>query len=47
LIPFDKSLVFVLETDELHGMADQRAFFLKLEEMELRCAGDSEEELYF
>jgi (E)-4-hydroxy-3-methylbut-2-enyl-diphosphate synthase len=35
LIPFDKSLVFVLETDELHGMADQRAFFLKLQEMEL------------
>jgi len=35
LIPLDKSLVFVLETDELHGMADQRAFFLKLQEMEL------------
>jgi (E)-4-hydroxy-3-methylbut-2-enyl-diphosphate synthase len=33
LIPLDKSLVFVLETDELHGMADQRAFFLKLQEM--------------
>jgi (E)-4-hydroxy-3-methylbut-2-enyl-diphosphate synthase len=25
----------VQETDEIHGMADQRAFFLKLEEMEL------------
>ena len=27
---FDKTLVFVLETDEEHGMADQRAFFFKL-----------------
>lgn len=35
LMPLDKSLVFVLETDELHGMADQRTFFLKLQEMEL------------
>ncbi|MDB4999394.1 MAG: 1-hydroxy-2-methyl-2-(E)-butenyl 4-diphosphate synthase, partial [Mucilaginibacter sp.] len=36
LIPLDNNtLVFVLETDEIHGMADQRAFFLKLEEMEL------------
>ena len=35
LIPLDKSLVFVLETDERHGMADQRTFFLKLQEMEL------------
>jgi (E)-4-hydroxy-3-methylbut-2-enyl-diphosphate synthase len=35
LIPLDKALVFVLETDENHGMADQRAFFLKLQEMEL------------
>lgn len=35
LLPLDQSLVFVLETDELHGMADQRAFFLKLQEMEL------------
>jgi (E)-4-hydroxy-3-methylbut-2-enyl-diphosphate synthase len=35
LIPLDNTLVFVLETDEIHGMADQRAFFLKLEEMEL------------
>ncbi len=29
-IPFDHTLVFVLETDEEHGMADQRAFFFKL-----------------
>lgn len=29
-IPFDKTLVFVLETNETHGMADQRAFFFKL-----------------
>jgi (E)-4-hydroxy-3-methylbut-2-enyl-diphosphate synthase len=35
LIPLDNTLVFVLETDEIHGMADQREFFLKLEEMEL------------
>jgi (E)-4-hydroxy-3-methylbut-2-enyl-diphosphate synthase len=35
LIPLDKSLVFVLETDALHGMADQRAFLFKMEEMEL------------
>jgi len=35
LLPLDKSLVFVLESDALHGMADQRAFFFKLEEMEL------------
>jgi (E)-4-hydroxy-3-methylbut-2-enyl-diphosphate synthase len=35
LIPLDNTLVFVLETNELHGMADQRAFFLQLQEMEL------------
>jgi (E)-4-hydroxy-3-methylbut-2-enyl-diphosphate synthase len=35
LIPLDNTLVFVLETDEIHGMADQREFFLKLEDMEL------------
>lgn len=34
-IPMDKSLVFVLETDELHGMADQRTFFFKMEELGL------------
>ena len=34
-LPFDKSLVFVLETDEGHGMADQRSFFFKLEELRL------------
>lgn len=32
LIPFDKTLVFVLETTAKHGMADQRAFFFKLME---------------
>lgn len=31
----DKSLVFVLETDALHGMADQRTFFFKMEELGL------------
>nr|WP_294944350.1 (E)-4-hydroxy-3-methylbut-2-enyl-diphosphate synthase [uncultured Mucilaginibacter sp.] len=35
LLPVDKSLVFVLETNQLHGMADQRTFFLKLEEFGL------------
>jgi len=34
-LPFDQSLIFVLETDELHGMADQRSFFFKMEEMGL------------
>ncbi|HTE01378.1 MAG TPA: (E)-4-hydroxy-3-methylbut-2-enyl-diphosphate synthase [Mucilaginibacter sp.] len=35
LLPLDKSLVFVLETDAPHGMADQRAFFFKMGELEL------------
>jgi (E)-4-hydroxy-3-methylbut-2-enyl-diphosphate synthase len=35
LLPLDKSLVFVLETDAQHGMADQRAFFFKMEELGL------------
>jgi (E)-4-hydroxy-3-methylbut-2-enyl-diphosphate synthase len=34
-LPFDKSLIFVLETEEAHGMADQREFFFKLEELGL------------
>jgi (E)-4-hydroxy-3-methylbut-2-enyl-diphosphate synthase len=34
-LPFSTSLVFVLETDALHGMADQRAFFFKMEELGL------------
>lgn len=34
-LPLDKSLVFVLETDALHGMADQRTFFFKMEELGL------------
>jgi (E)-4-hydroxy-3-methylbut-2-enyl-diphosphate synthase len=34
-LPFSNSLVFVLETDALHGMADQRSFFFKMEEMGL------------
>ncbi|MEH6307342.1 (E)-4-hydroxy-3-methylbut-2-enyl-diphosphate synthase [Olivibacter sp. CPCC 100613] len=29
-LPMDPTLVFVLETERLHGMADQRAFFAKL-----------------
>ncbi|MDN5289157.1 MAG: ispG [Mucilaginibacter sp.] len=35
LLPFDNSLVLVLETTALHGMADQRGFFFKLEELGL------------
>jgi len=35
LLPFDNSLVFVLETNALHGMADQRSFFFKMEELGL------------
>src|SRR6202012_2900300 len=35
LIPMDKSVVFILETNELHGMADQRQFFFKMEELGL------------
>ena len=34
-LPFDNSLVFILETNALHGMADQRSFFFKLEELGL------------
>ncbi|SDP97661.1 4-hydroxy-3-methylbut-2-en-1-yl diphosphate synthase [Mucilaginibacter sp. OK268] len=34
-LPFDNSLVFVLETNALHGMADQRSLFFKLEELGL------------
>ena len=34
-LPFSNSLVFILETDALHGMADQRAFFFKMEELQL------------
>lgn len=35
LLSLDKSLVFVLETEALHGMADQRSFFFKMEEIGL------------
>ncbi|TSJ44171.1 (E)-4-hydroxy-3-methylbut-2-enyl-diphosphate synthase [Mucilaginibacter corticis] len=34
-LPFSNSLVFVLETDAAHGMADHRAFFFKMEELGL------------
>ncbi|GGB12062.1 MULTISPECIES: (E)-4-hydroxy-3-methylbut-2-enyl-diphosphate synthase [Mucilaginibacter] len=34
-IQLDKSLVLVLETDALHGMAEQRSFFFKMEELGL------------
>ncbi len=35
MLPIDKSLVFILETDAQHGMADQRSFFFKMEELGL------------
>ncbi len=35
MLQMDKGLVFVLETDALHGMADQRQFFFKMEELGL------------
>ena len=35
LLPLDRSLVFVLETEAAHGMADERSFFFKLEELQL------------
>ncbi len=34
-IQLDKALVLVLETDALHGMAEQRSFFFKMEELGL------------
>ena len=34
-LPVGQSLIFILETDALHGMAEQRSFFFKLEELEL------------
>ncbi|MFD0751137.1 (E)-4-hydroxy-3-methylbut-2-enyl-diphosphate synthase [Mucilaginibacter calamicampi] len=34
-LPFSNTLIFVLETDALHGMADQRTFFFKMEELGL------------
>ena len=35
LLPLDKTLIFVLETDALNGMSDQRSFFFKMEELGL------------
>jgi len=34
-LPLDETVVFVLETDHLHGMADQRQFFANLQEIGL------------
>lgn len=34
-LPLDKTVVFVLQTDDVHGMADQRAFFITCKEMGL------------
>ena len=35
LLPLNNTLVFILETDALNGMSDQRSFFFKMEEMGL------------
>jgi (E)-4-hydroxy-3-methylbut-2-enyl-diphosphate synthase len=35
MVQMDKGLVFVLETDQTHGMADQRQFFFKMKELGL------------
>jgi len=35
LLPLNNTLVFVLETDALNGMSDQRSFFFKMEDLEL------------
>ncbi|HEY2580996.1 MAG TPA: (E)-4-hydroxy-3-methylbut-2-enyl-diphosphate synthase [Mucilaginibacter sp.] len=34
-LPFDQSLVFVLETDAAHGMAEQRSFFFAMENLSI------------
>ena len=35
LLPLNNTLVFILETDALNGMTDQRSFFFKMEELSL------------
>jgi (E)-4-hydroxy-3-methylbut-2-enyl-diphosphate synthase len=35
LLPLDKTLLFILETDALTGMSDQRSFFFRMEELGL------------
>jgi len=35
LLPLNNTLVFILETDALNGMSDQRTFFFKMEELGL------------
>jgi len=34
-LPLDKTLLFILETDAANGMADQRSFFFRMEELGL------------
>lgn len=36
-LQIDKTTVFILETDHLHGMADQRQFFANLQEIGIDC----------
>src|SRR5690606_3510677 len=36
-LQMDKTTVFILETDHLHGMADQRQFFANLQEIGIDC----------
>jgi (E)-4-hydroxy-3-methylbut-2-enyl-diphosphate synthase len=37
LLPLNNTLIFVLETDALNGMSDQRSFFFKMEELGLNA----------
>ncbi|MGJ1204034.1 (E)-4-hydroxy-3-methylbut-2-enyl-diphosphate synthase [Sphingobacterium lactis] len=36
-LQLDKTVVFLLETDHIHGMADQRQFFANLQEIGIDC----------
>lgn len=36
-LQMDKTIVFILETDHFHGMADQRQFFANLQEIGIDC----------
>ncbi|WP_270088244.1 (E)-4-hydroxy-3-methylbut-2-enyl-diphosphate synthase [Sphingobacterium sp. SYP-B4668] len=36
-LPLDHTIVFILQTDHIHGMAEQRQFFLNLQEIGIDC----------
>ncbi len=46
-LPFDESLVFVLETTALHGMAEQRSFFFKIQDLGLEVPVIIKRDYYF